>query len=486
LQSDVRSVWEQFTVHQESMHGTARLDGILCNAGGLSNEPTFTAEGIETTFAAHLLFGTYLLVNLALPVLQATPTARVVVVSSGGMYNTKFPSWDKASGLSGEFDGQFAYAYSKRGQVLLCEKWTDMHPTIKFVSCHPGWVDTDGVSAAYGDKKKYLEPMRNLWEGSEGIIWLLVVPKEQLEGGAFYLDRTPRVKHMAGPFFTEGSFTKNTASEVADMMTNLDLWTTQGRYEERFSYVVKGNIVTPKKDSTGSSRVSTGPLAAMNRCVDIKRFMGRWYVHANIPTIFDRDTVNNIEDYIWDEGRNIILVSFKYSSPLLERDSSGGIIPGPQSEIKQHGTIMNDCCTEWALAVKFLIYWPVPTRYLIIGLDEVEGELDSYSSCMIGVPDRSCLWIMSRSSEPMGEAALKVYRRKAAALGYDTSKILTVPIIPTSELWQGDESFGDVSRGPSMASQLSPEDKVSVIEEMFSTLSDEEKTVCIRRLSSST
>jgi dehydrogenase/reductase SDR family protein 12 len=201
-----------------------KLNSIICNAGALSNSLTLTEEGVETTFAAHLLFGTYLFVSLALSALENTAGSRVVVVSSGGMYNTPFPEWDIATGKKGKYDGQLAYAYAKRGQVLLCEQWTSMHPGVKFVSCHPGWVDTPGVESAYGSNKKYLEPLRTLWEGSEGIVWLAVAPIDEIQSGEFYLDRTPRVKHIAGPFFTEGTFTKNSPAEVKSMMDNLEVW----------------------------------------------------------------------------------------------------------------------------------------------------------------------------------------------------------------------------------------------------------------------
>jgi hypothetical protein len=36
---------------------------------------------------------------------------------------------------------------------------------------------------------KWLEPMRNLWEGAEGICWLCTAPATQIEPGALYLDR---------------------------------------------------------------------------------------------------------------------------------------------------------------------------------------------------------------------------------------------------------------------------------------------------------
>ena len=53
-------------------------------------------------------------------------------------------------------DGQLAYAYAKRGQVLLAEQWAAMNPEVKVVSCHPGWVDTPEYTAETGwiDKAK--------------------------------------------------------------------------------------------------------------------------------------------------------------------------------------------------------------------------------------------------------------------------------------------------------------------------------------------
>ena len=83
---------------------------------------------------------------------------------------------------------------------------------------------TPAVDAAYGDQKKYLEPLRSPWQGADGIAWLCVAPFDQVVSGAFYLDRVPRTKHIAGPFFSEGSFTKNSPAEVDEMIRLLELW----------------------------------------------------------------------------------------------------------------------------------------------------------------------------------------------------------------------------------------------------------------------
>jgi dehydrogenase/reductase SDR family protein 12 len=120
------------------------------------------------------------------------------------MYNTKFPDWDVATATSPghKFNGQLAYSYAKRGQVLLAEQWAAeakaSESRVKYVSVHPGWTDTPGVEAAFGSKKKYLEPMRTMWQGTEGIAWLCAAPADKIEPGAFYLDRTPQPKHIAG------------------------------------------------------------------------------------------------------------------------------------------------------------------------------------------------------------------------------------------------------------------------------------------------
>jgi dehydrogenase/reductase SDR family protein 12 len=199
-----------------------KVDVLVCNAGALFNDRRESSEGRETTFASHLLGGSYLLSQLLVPQLRAADDGRVVLVSSGGMYNSKFPSWDIATNASKEkYDGQFAYVYAKRGQVLLAEELTKTIPEITWVSAHPGWCATPAVDDAYGDSAKYLQPMRSTWQGAEGIAWLMAADKSKLQGGEFYLDRKPQTKHLAGAFMTEGSFTKNKPKEIEEMMANL-------------------------------------------------------------------------------------------------------------------------------------------------------------------------------------------------------------------------------------------------------------------------
>lgn len=72
---------------------------------------------VQVTLASHFIFGSYLLGTLAQPLLRKSPEPRVVFVSSGGMYNSKFPEWEVATSEKGKYNKEMAYVYAKRGQV---------------------------------------------------------------------------------------------------------------------------------------------------------------------------------------------------------------------------------------------------------------------------------------------------------------------------------------------------------------------------------
>mmetsp|Transcript_31840 Transcript_31840/g.82466 ORF Transcript_31840/g.82466 Transcript_31840/m.82466 type:complete len:268 (-) Transcript_31840:102-905(-) len=209
----------------------AGVHGLVCNAGALLNTRTMTPEGFETTFACHLAFGSYLLSKLLVPGLRKVGgQGKVLFVSSGGMYNTKLPSWRSltcSDEVANKYDGTMAYAYCKRAQVLLAEQLAEAESSvppaekITYVTAHPGWSSTPGVDAAFGDQSKWLQPMRTPWQGAEGMCWMMIADSKELEAGAFYLDRAPQTKHIAGPFFSEGSYTKNAPKDVSDMMGKL-------------------------------------------------------------------------------------------------------------------------------------------------------------------------------------------------------------------------------------------------------------------------
>ena len=126
----------------------ARLDVLVNNAGVLTEERALSADGIELTLATNVV-GPYLLTNLLIPLLQESAPARIINVSSGGMYTQRI-SVDDLQSEHGQFDGPTAYARTKRAQVILTELWAQRLAGTGVVvhAMHPGWADTPGVRSS--------------------------------------------------------------------------------------------------------------------------------------------------------------------------------------------------------------------------------------------------------------------------------------------------------------------------------------------------
>jgi dehydrogenase/reductase SDR family member 12 len=222
LLADVAELSQVRKAVQEFQDRESRLDVLVCNAGVLLDDKKMTSEGNEVTFASHLLGGSYLLSQLLIPQLEAVP-GRVIFVTSGGMYTCPLPLWNILtwSDPIEIFDGVKAYAYAKRGQVILAERQSRIYPRIMWLTAHPGWTDTPAVDDAFGDTKSWLQPLREPWQGAEGMTWLMGADKSKLENGGLYLDRKIQPKHLAGPLFSAGKYTTNKPKEVDAFIENL-------------------------------------------------------------------------------------------------------------------------------------------------------------------------------------------------------------------------------------------------------------------------
>ena len=81
----------------------------------------------------------FLLTTALLPILQTTPDARVITVSSGGMYTQRL-DLDALATPAMPFNGVRAYANAKRAQVVLNERWSKHCGAsgVVFHAMHPG------------------------------------------------------------------------------------------------------------------------------------------------------------------------------------------------------------------------------------------------------------------------------------------------------------------------------------------------------------
>jgi NAD(P)-dependent dehydrogenase (short-subunit alcohol dehydrogenase family) len=171
-----------------------RVDVLVHNAGVLPAERVETPDGHELTVATHVL-GPVLLTELLLPLLSGHD-ARVVLVSSGGMYSQRLPV-DDPEYRAGDYRGATAYARSKRMQValspLLQERWAAYGVTVH--AMHPGWADTPGVATSLPVFRALMRPLlRDADAGADTVVWLAATSR-RLPGGRFWHDRAQRPTH---------------------------------------------------------------------------------------------------------------------------------------------------------------------------------------------------------------------------------------------------------------------------------------------------
>jgi NAD(P)-dependent dehydrogenase (short-subunit alcohol dehydrogenase family) len=190
LRSSVRACAERLLASDDPVHV------LVHNAGVLPSERRETEEGIELTFATNVL-GPHLLTRLLRDLLVASAPARVLFVSSGGMYLRRLDVDDPQT-REREFEGTDAYSRSKRAEVVLAERWAEELAGTGVVvhSMHPGWADTPGIKQSIPGFQRVMGPLlRTPEQGADTIVWLAaaVVPGETT--GRFWCDRHVRTTH---------------------------------------------------------------------------------------------------------------------------------------------------------------------------------------------------------------------------------------------------------------------------------------------------
>jgi NAD(P)-dependent dehydrogenase (short-subunit alcohol dehydrogenase family) len=188
--SDIRDFVERF------QHRTDRLDVLINNAGVLLDERQESVDGIELTLATNIV-GPFLLTRLLIPLLKQSAPARIIVVSSGGMYARKL-NVDDLQFKQEAYSGVMAYAQTKRAQVILTElgakRLAGSGVTIN--AMHPGWVKTPGLQTSLPLFSKLTNfSLRTPAQGADTIVWLAVAPHLVAESGKFWFDRRARETH---------------------------------------------------------------------------------------------------------------------------------------------------------------------------------------------------------------------------------------------------------------------------------------------------
>jgi apolipoprotein D and lipocalin family protein len=141
--------------------------------------------------------------------------------------------------------------------------------------------------------------------------------------------------------------------------------------------------------------------------VDLNRFMGDWYVIANIPTRIERGAHNAVENYrLAADGR--VLTTFTFRKDAFD---------GPLRKYEPVGYVRD---TESNAIWGMQFVWPIKADYRIAFLDP------EYSVTVVAREARDYVWIMARTPE-IEPARYRDLVGVVERLGYDVSKLQRVP-----------------------------------------------------------
>ncbi|MDK9698998.1 MAG: lipocalin family protein [bacterium] len=148
--------------------------------------------------------------------------------------------------------------------------------------------------------------------------------------------------------------------------------------------------------------------------IDPTRFMGDWYVVANIPTFIEKGAVNAIETYsLREDGDVDIRFTFRKGTPTgeLKTYTAKGFV------------VDRSTFSEWR--VQF--FWPIKFPYYVLDLDQ------EYTYTVVGTSNRSYAWIMTREPNPP-DSLIQHLISKLEKAGFDPFKIQRVPQTWTKDI----------------------------------------------------
>ena len=139
--------------------------------------------------------------------------------------------------------------------------------------------------------------------------------------------------------------------------------------------------------------------------LDTARFKGKWYIVAAIPAFYDKTWCSITDTYTWNsKGTLDVLTEYKKDTKGKTKSITQELRPLPESGFAKF------VAKEWILKT---YYW-------------VLAVADDYSYAITGHPDKTYLYILSRTPEIEDSVYAKIVGI-AAEKGYDTEKIKKVP-----------------------------------------------------------
>lgn len=157
---------------------------------------------------------------------------------------------------------------------------------------------------------------------------------------------------------------------------------------------------------SGCQSVPQPPIALAGP-VDLPRFMGDWYVIANIPTFVEKGAHNAVESYRLDPD-GTVATTFTFRA-----DRFDGLV----KTYHPRGFVVQDIGNAvWGMQ----FVWPFKGDFRIVYLTP------DYSQTVVGRQKRDYVWIMARTPS-IPESDYQYILGFLAEQGYDTTRIQRVP-----------------------------------------------------------
>lgn len=141
--------------------------------------------------------------------------------------------------------------------------------------------------------------------------------------------------------------------------------------------------------------------------VDLPRYLGNWYVIANVPYFLEKGKVASYDTYrMRADGRMDNIFTFRKESLTAPEHSWHGVA----------WVVNHESNAEWK--VRFL--WPFTATYLVLDLDP------DYHWSVVGTPGRKLVWILARERH-LDETTYAHILQRLAADGFEVNRLAKVP-----------------------------------------------------------
>lgn len=215
-QSEVKRLADEIELILKSK-GYENLDVLVNNAGLFMDRMVLTEDGIETTIAVNHM-APFLLTHLLLPLLQKSPSGRVITVSSDSHLRTLLnPEHIRKPGI---FISLWQYKVSKLANVLFSFEFNRLHAgsSVHAFAVDPGLVNTDIGLKGTGPLSSFIWRKRQALgvdpiEPATTILFLAGDPEAPKSTAIYWHDSAP----------------KNPARNAVDPVLASRLWQESGK-----------------------------------------------------------------------------------------------------------------------------------------------------------------------------------------------------------------------------------------------------------------